>query len=214
MGYSALKTSSQELRALCAYEGRRLAKIIAGYTDTDDVGASAGGAPGKPEPQKKYKYNCGQRLAQLTTNTSPSPWARSGPNSTAGVVDCARLLIDYSPAGDEALLHAQPTARLFKLSAFGWEGRNAIGFFRSASDAVLRCARARRRLTVSRAHTLPHTLPAHRWCWRRSCRRAATPTHRRADALTCWRHEYRRAVVPLYCRTGVLTCWCAGVLMC
>ena len=49
-----------------------------------------------------------------------------------GRLDCARLLIDYSPAGTDAEIQALPTARLFKLSAFGWEGRNAIGFFRSA----------------------------------------------------------------------------------
>ena len=48
------------------------------------------------------------------------------------VIDCSRLLIDYSPAGTAADIQALPTARLFKLSAFGWQGRNAIGFFRSA----------------------------------------------------------------------------------
>jgi hypothetical protein len=48
------------------------------------------------------------------------------------LIDCARIMIDYSAAGTYADIQALPTARLFKLSAFGWEGRDAIGFFRSA----------------------------------------------------------------------------------
>ena len=48
------------------------------------------------------------------------------------LIDCGRILIDYNGAGTDADLQALPTARLFKLSAFGWDGRNAVGFFRSA----------------------------------------------------------------------------------
>ena len=109
MGYSALPSSNRQLRSLCAYEGRRLAKLIAGYVDPTDDSSSAT-AP--------TKYNCGTRLAV-------------GPNTTSAI-DCARLLIDYSADGTDADIQALPTARLFKLSAFGWEGRDAIGFFRSA----------------------------------------------------------------------------------
>jgi hypothetical protein len=92
MGYSALPSSSPRLRSLCAYEGRRLALLIAGR------GGGHSGSGGS--------YDCSK-------------------------IDCARLLIDYSALGTHAMLQALPTARLFKLSAFGWEGRNAIGFFRS-----------------------------------------------------------------------------------
>lgn len=42
MGYSALPTSSSQLRSICAYEGRRLAKLVAGFTD----------------PSGAIKYNC------------------------------------------------------------------------------------------------------------------------------------------------------------
>jgi hypothetical protein len=35
MGYAQLPTSNSQLRSLCAYEGRRLAKIVAGYTDSN-----------------------------------------------------------------------------------------------------------------------------------------------------------------------------------
>ena len=49
--------------------------------------------------------------------------------------DRARLLLGYSAAGTHADLAAQPTARVFKLSAFGWDGRDAVGFFRSAWSA-------------------------------------------------------------------------------
>ena len=95
LGYANLPTSSLPLRHLCAYEGRRLAKLIAGYADADKGG------------DQVLKYNC-------------------------TLVDCARLLIDYSASGDHEDLLSQPTAKLFRLSAFGWEGRAAIGFFRSA----------------------------------------------------------------------------------
>jgi hypothetical protein len=47
-------------------------------------------------------------------------------------IDCPRMLLDYSAAGSHADLVAQPTAKLFKMSAFGWDDRNAVGFFRSA----------------------------------------------------------------------------------
>jgi hypothetical protein len=115
MGYSALPSSNRQLRALCAYEGRRLAKLIAGYVDPADAAAAGG------EAEPPTKYNCGSRLAV---------GGGVGPNSTSAV-DCARLLIDYSADGTDADIQALPTARLFKLSAFGWEGRRAIGFFRS-----------------------------------------------------------------------------------
>ena len=95
MGYGALPTSSLSLRHLCAYEGRRLAKLIAGYSDADVADGQV------------VKYNC-------------------------TLIDCARLLIDYSPAGSHDDLLSQPTAKLFRLSAFGWGGRAAVGFFRSA----------------------------------------------------------------------------------
>ncbi len=104
MGYSALPSSNHQLRSLCAYEGRRLAKLVGGYsgssvdTDTSGVGTA---------DSDVTKYNC-------------------------SLIDCARLLIDYSAAGSDALIHSIPTARIFKLSAFGWEGRSALGFFRSA----------------------------------------------------------------------------------
>jgi len=52
-----------------------------------------------------------------------------------GRMDCSRMLINYSPEGSNADIQALPTARLFKLSAFGWEGREALGFFRSAWSA-------------------------------------------------------------------------------
>lgn len=42
MGYSALPTSSRQLRSICAYEGRRLARLVAGFTD----------------PSGTIKYNC------------------------------------------------------------------------------------------------------------------------------------------------------------
>jgi hypothetical protein len=100
MGYSALPTSNEQLRSLCAYEARRLAKLVGGYASGE---APTAGATGRATTE----YNC-------------------------SLIDCARLLIDYSAAGTDAEIQSLPTARLFKLSAFGWEGRNAIGFFRSA----------------------------------------------------------------------------------
>jgi hypothetical protein len=98
MGYSALPTSNRQLRDLCAYEGRRLAKIYGGYYSESGNSSTSTAA--------NYKYNCSK-------------------------INCARLLINYSPAGTDAAIQALPTAKLFKLSAFGWENRNAIGFFRS-----------------------------------------------------------------------------------
>lgn len=101
MGYSQLPSSSHQLRSLCAYEGRRLAQLVGGYSPTaSSPGARSPGATGT-------RYNC-------------------------SLIDCARLLIDYSAEGSDALIQSVPTARLFKLSAFGWEGRSALGFFRSA----------------------------------------------------------------------------------
>jgi hypothetical protein len=96
MGYSALPTSNRQLRNLCAYEGRRLAKIYGGYYSKN----------GNSSASAAFKYNCSK-------------------------INCARLLINFSPAGTDAAIQALPTAKLFKLSAFGWDGRNAIGFFRS-----------------------------------------------------------------------------------
>ena len=90
MGYAALPTSSLALRRLCAYEGRRLARLIAGYAGAGEVDS----------------YDCTR-------------------------IDCARLLLDYSAAGSHADLLSQPRARVFRLSAFGWDGRAAVGFFRS-----------------------------------------------------------------------------------
>eukprot|EP00729_Bicosta_minor_P012448 gene12448-30134_t len=101
MDYSALATSNRQLRNLCAYEARRLAKIYGGYNyskrRTSAYNSSASAV---------LKYNC-------------------------STINCARLLIHYSPAGNDADLQALPTAKVFKMSAFGWDGRDAIGFFRS-----------------------------------------------------------------------------------
>ena len=93
MGYAALPTSSPRLRALSAYEARRLAKLFGG----------AGGA-------SPAAYDCSR-------------------------IDCARLLLGYSSAGARADLAAEPTAKVFRMSAFGWDGRDAVGFMRSAWSA-------------------------------------------------------------------------------
>jgi hypothetical protein len=106
MGYAQLPTSSTQLRSLCAYQGRRIAKLIASFTDpaTGDT-----------------KYNCsGLFDSYLHNNTG-----------TQGKIDCAFLLIDYSAAGTDAEIQALPTAKVFKLSAYGWDNRDALGFFRS-----------------------------------------------------------------------------------
>ena len=88
------------------YEGRRLAKLVAGFTD----------------PSGATKYNCsGIFDSYLHNNTTPP-----------GRMDCAFLLIDYSAAGTDAEIQALPTAKSFKLSAYGWDDRDALGFFRSA----------------------------------------------------------------------------------
>jgi hypothetical protein len=106
MGYSQLPTSSSGLRSICAYEGRRLAKLVAGFTD----------------PSGATKYNCsGIFDSYLHNNTGPP-----------GRMNCAYLLIDYSAAGTDAEIQALPTAKCFKLSAYGWDDRDALGFFRSA----------------------------------------------------------------------------------
>ena len=105
MGYAQLPTSSSQLRSICAYEGRRLAKLVASYTDQS--GAT--------------KYNCsGIFDSYLHNNTTPP-----------GRMNCAYLLIDYSAAGTDAGIQALPTAKSFKLSAYGWDDRVALGFFRS-----------------------------------------------------------------------------------
>ena len=49
-----------------------------------------------------------------------------------GLVDASRVLLEYSPAGSYANVAAQPTAKVFRLSAFDWGNRRAVGFFRSA----------------------------------------------------------------------------------
>lgn len=106
MGYSQLPTSSPRLRSLCAYEARRLAKLVASFTDANGI----------------TKYNCsGIFESYLYNNTG-----------THGKIDCAYLLIDFSAAGTAAEILAQPTAKVFQLSAFGWDNRDALGFFRSA----------------------------------------------------------------------------------
>eukprot|EP00729_Bicosta_minor_P009422 gene9422-29630_t len=106
MGYSQLPTSSSQLRSICAYEGRRLAKLVGSYKDPSGV----------------TKYNCsGIFDSYLHNNTTPP-----------GRMDCAYLLIDYSAAGTDAEIQALPTAKSFKLSAYGWDDRDALGFFRSA----------------------------------------------------------------------------------
>ena len=104
MGYSALPTSSPELRALNAYEARRLAALVGGYSAGDDSSGVAGGSA------NPTKYNC-------------------------SLLDCTHLLLDYSAAGSHADLVAQPTAKLFKMSAFGWDDRDAVGFIRSGWSA-------------------------------------------------------------------------------
>lgn len=76
MGYSQLPTSSSQLRSICAYEGRRLAKLVGSYKDPSGV----------------TKYNCsGIFDSYLHNNTTPP-----------GRMDCAYLLIDYSAAGTDA----------------------------------------------------------------------------------------------------------------
>lgn len=144
MGYSALPSSSQQLRSLCAYEGRRLAKIVGGYHDQDynydqdyNQGSSHNQDSGHGQDHGqgqghtggaavyKLKYNCGAVIKD-------SAIAIGNGTTPLGEISCARLLIDYSAAGSDAEIQALPTARVFKLSAFGWEGRNALGFFRSA----------------------------------------------------------------------------------
>jgi hypothetical protein len=47
-------------------------------------------------------------------------------------MNCAYLLIDYSGAGTDAEIQALPTAKSFKLSAYEWDDRVALGFFHSA----------------------------------------------------------------------------------
>ena len=49
-----------------------------------------------------------------------------------GRMDCSYLLMHFSPAGTDAEIQALPTAQVFKLSAYEWDGRDAVGFFRSA----------------------------------------------------------------------------------
>ena len=106
MGYAQLPTSSSQLRSLCAYEGRRLAKLVASFTDANG----------------DTQYNCsGLFESYLFNNTG-----------THGKIDCSYLLIAYSAAGTDAEIQALPTAKLFKLSAYGWDNRDALGFFRSA----------------------------------------------------------------------------------
>ena len=51
---------------------------------------------------------------------------------THGRMDCTYLLIDYSSAGTDAEIQAMPTAKVFKLSAYEWDNRDALGFIRSA----------------------------------------------------------------------------------
>ena len=52
-------------------------------------------------------------------------------------MDCSYLLMNYSPAGSDAEIQALPTAKLFQLSAYSWDGRDALGFFRSAWSSEL-----------------------------------------------------------------------------
>ena len=52
-----------------------------------------------------------------------------------GLSDASRMLLEYSAEGSHALLAAQPTAKVFRLSAFDWGDRRALGFFRSAWSA-------------------------------------------------------------------------------
>ena len=126
MGYSALPSSNRQLRSLCAYEGRRLAKLIGGYIETTaEAGSSA-------PATASIKYNCGGRSPyDYPIEVGMPDGSLSSSNAAAGggggdsqgdegdVIDCARLLMDYSPAGSAADIQALPTARLFKLSAFG-----------------------------------------------------------------------------------------------
>jgi hypothetical protein len=126
MGYSALPTSDKQLRSICAFEGRRLAKLVGGYVDgaadassNSNSSSSSSSSSSGSDAVAPTKYNCGGKLAY--SNSTPS-----------GVIDCARLLMDFSAAGSEREIQALPTGKVFKLSAFGWEGRDALGFFRSA----------------------------------------------------------------------------------
>ena len=85
MGYSALRSSDRQLRSLCAYEARRLAGLAGGVGGSVGgvgvVGGGVGGGEGGGEggdaavsAGTRPKYNC-------------------------SLIDCARLLIDFS-AGD------------------------------------------------------------------------------------------------------------------
>ena len=42
---------------------------------------------------------------------------------TGGLSADARVLLDYSAAGSHANVAAQPTAKVFRLSAFNWDNR-------------------------------------------------------------------------------------------
>lgn len=95
MGYSQVQATNAPTRALYAYEGRRLARII---------GGGSGAA----------RKNCGAGLGSL---------------------DCSRMLLEFAAGGSHASLAAQPLAKAFRLSAFDWDGRLAIGFFRSGWSA-------------------------------------------------------------------------------
>lgn len=86
-----------------------------------------------PSAASLFSYE-GRRLADIISGgNGTSPPDR---RYDCTVLDCARLLLEYSAAGSHALLEEEPTARVFRLSAFGWGGRKAVGFFRSAWGAA------------------------------------------------------------------------------
>lgn len=69
-----------------------------------------------------------RRLAQLI---SGGAGMQTSCGASLGSLDCAKLLLDFNPNGTHSNLAAQPLGKVFRLSAFEWNNRYAIGFFRS-----------------------------------------------------------------------------------
>lgn len=87
-----------------------------------------------PAARALFAYEA-RRLAEILGGGGEG-WGRSSFRPTncgasLGSLDCARLLIEFSSDGSHADLVAEPTARVFRMSAFGWGGRRAVGFLRS-----------------------------------------------------------------------------------
>ncbi len=116
MGYAKIPTTDAQRSALFAYQGRRLARSIAGYA----VNASSFSPP-TPPPQSH---------APLPAPSTPNT-LRQAERYNCSMVDCARLLLEYSAAGNSTTLEAEPTGRVFKMGAFEWGGHRGVGSFRS-----------------------------------------------------------------------------------